>query len=110
LGSAARSWFRVKESDVAVSSDSCSEYGYLLLVVYPSRIHTTLPSTTAGYGLPSTVSHGATFSTRSRGLRSYRILDSEFTRLDSTILGSPNLNAYRNLRKIEPTRTPPLPS
>ncbi len=46
------------------------EYGYWSLVVYPSTIHTTRPSTTLGYGSLSMVRYGATLPTRSAGSRS----------------------------------------
>jgi hypothetical protein len=84
--------------------------GYWSVTVYPSRSHTTRPSTTAGKGSLSTVNQGATFSTRSAGSRAYRIFEFSWTRSESTKLGSPNFTAYSSLLKNPPTSTPSLPS
>ena len=55
----------------------------LPLAVYPSRIHTTLPSIIAGYGSPSIFNHGATLATRSRGVRLKMIFESALIKLDN---------------------------
>ncbi len=68
------------------------------------------PFTTAGYGSPSSVSHGAAFCTISRGDRSYRILAFLLIAPDSSRFLSWNFDAYSSLRKNESMRTPPCPS
>src|SRR5665647_259765 len=81
----------VSASVVTSSSARDAEYGYWSDVVQPSTIHTTRPSTTAGYTRVSRLRNGATFCTRSRGSRSYRIWDSAVTRLENRISSEPNL-------------------
>jgi hypothetical protein len=53
------------------------------------------------------MSHGATFSTRSRGSRSHRIFDSGLTRLESRMLPSWNFTANNAFSNSDPTGTPP---
>src|SRR2546430_9284116 len=108
-------WAVMKPSPVSVSlvadwRSTWSAYGYVVAVVYPSRIHRMCPSTTAGYGSPSMVRNGATFCTRSRGSRTYMIFEFGLKTLEIRKLVSRYLYPYRTRRQYEPTEMPPEPS
>ena len=67
------------------------------------------PSTTAGYGSESVVSHGATACTRSSGFRTYMIFESALMELLNRMFRSWYSRANAMRLKRLPIGTPPVP-
>ena len=70
----------------------------------------TRPSTTAGYGSVSSVSHGATAFTRSDGFRTYMIFELSLIEPLNRMLRSPCTSENTSRLKKLPSGTPPLPA
>ena len=67
------------------------------------------PSTTAGYGSLSGVSHGAAACTRSFGSRTYMIFELSLIELLNRMLRSPYFSEKTSRFTMLPSGTPPLP-